>query len=226
MKGAVFHAVLAVQKRMVPEMKDGEKRAKPTSQFRDRIRIFACWSHAQEERYLEKQAARGWRLYETAKPCIYRFVRAEPVRLRYAVEYMGGLPDVPEQIAEKCNDGWEFVGRFGEKRFYFTEAAEPPPHPSRGNTEENRSLRSAQGNLTTAGLLNLPGTFYCFMYLLLFIGDGGFYVGELFTADTGGWLYLFGAALGVASIVYIVRCVVKIQKRLRQLGLRGSVYAD
>lgn len=207
-------------------MKDGEKRAEPASQFRDKVRIFACWSHTQEERYLEKQAARGWRFYGVAKPCIYRFEKSDPDKLRYAVEYVGAEPDVPERIAAKCNDGWEYVGRFGEKRFYFAEAAAPPPHPSLGSSEESRCLRAAQGNLTTAGLLNIPGTFYCFMYLLLFIGDGGFYVSELFTADTGGWLYLFGAALGVVSIVYIVWSVVKIRKRLRRLGLRGSAYAD
>ena len=203
-------------------MKNGERHAEPFLKLRDRIRIFGCWSHAQEERYLEKCAARGWRLCAVAKPCIYRFEKAEPEKLRYAVEYVGDTPDVPERIAEKCNDGWEFVGRFGSKRFYCAAAAAQPAHPSWGNTEEGQCLRSAQGNLTTAGLLNIPGTFYCFMYLLLFIGDGGFYVSELFTADTGGWLYLFGAALGVVSIAYIIWNIVKIRRGLKQLGLRGN----
>ena len=190
----------------------GVKRRLPDSQ--DRIRNFACWSQTQEERWLAKRAACGWQLYAVANACIYRFHRAEPQNLRYAVEYIGSEPDVPEQLAALCNQGWEYLGRFGSKRYFCAPADCDLPHPASGRPVEERCLHTAQSNLTTVGLLNLPGTFYCLVYLFFFLGDGGFYFTELFAQNTDSWLYLVGAVLGIASIAYILRGILRIYKRL------------
>ena len=54
---------------------------------KDVVRVFGRWSLTNEERWLEKMAGRGWFLYEVAAPCVYRFEKGEPSKLRYAVEY-------------------------------------------------------------------------------------------------------------------------------------------
>lgn len=194
----------------------GEKKRIPDAQ--DRIRNFACWSQTQEERWLAKRAACGWQLYAAAGACIYRFHRAEPQNLRYAVEYIGSEPDVPEQLAELCNQGWEYLGRFGSKRYFCAPADSRLPHPSQGRPAAVRRLHTAQSNLTTAGLLNIPGTLYCLLYIALFLGNGAFYFTDLFAQNTDSWLYLAGLLLGAASIAYVLRSILRIRKRLRLLG--------
>ena len=81
-----------------------------------------------------------------------------------------------------------------------------------------RRLHTAQSNLTTAGLLNIPGTLYCLLYIALFLGNGAFYFTDLFAQNTDSWLYLAGLLLGAASIAYVLRSILRIRKRLRLLG--------
>ena len=64
-------------------------------------------------------------------------------------------------------------------------------------------------------MLNLPGTFYCLMYLFIFLGEGGFLFSDLFAEKTDSFLYLFGAVLGIAAILYFLRDLSLIRKRLR-----------
>ncbi len=186
---------------------------------KDVVKVFGCWSLTKEELYLETMARRGWRLYAVTAPGIYRFEKADPADLVYAVEYVGKADDVAEEIAANCNAGWEFLCRGGKRRYYCA-ASKDLPHPSAANADEDICLRTTQGNLTTLLLLNLPGTFYCLMYLFIFLGEGGFLFAELFTADTAGALYFFGAALGIAAILYFLRNLSLIRKRLRRLGYR------
>ena len=185
---------------------------------KDCIRQFGCWALSKEERYLEKMAARGWQFSGVSAPGIYRFEQAEAAKIAYAVEYVGKAEDVAEEIAATCNEGWEFVGRYGKRRYWRTEQANLA-HPSQRSVEENLCLHATQSNLTTLLLLNIPGTFYCLMYLLIFFGEGEFFFNELVSAETGGSLYLFGALLGIAAMLYFARNLSLIRKRLRRLGL-------
>ena len=184
---------------------------------KDCIRQFGCWALSKEERYLEKMAARGWQFYDVAAPGIYRFEKAEAAKVTYAVEYVGKAEDVAEEIAATCNEGWEFVCRRGKRRYWRTEQADLT-HPSQRSAEEDLCLHATQGNLTTLLLLNIPGTFYCLMYLLIFLGEGGFLFAELFTGETDGNLYFFGALLGIAAMLYLFRSISLIRKRLRRWG--------
>ena len=54
--------------------------------------------------------------------------------------------------------------------------------------------------------------------IALFLGNGAFYFTDLFAQNTDSWLYLVGAVLGIASIAYVLRSILRIRKRLRLLG--------
>jgi hypothetical protein len=187
---------------------------------KDVVRVFGRWSLTNEERWLEKMAGRGWFLYEVAAPCVYRFEKGEPRKLRYAVEYAGKSDDVAEDIAVFCSDGWDYLGRFGKRRYYTAEDT-ALAHPSSVSAEEDLCLHTTQANLTTLLLLNVPGTVYCLLYLFLFLGEGGFLFSEIFLPESGASkVYLLGAVLGVAAGIYFVRRIMRIKKRLRTLGFR------
>lgn len=211
---------------MIPEM-NGRKKRVASSEYADCIRNFACWSQKQEERWLEKRAARGWQLYAVVGACLYRFRKITPQpAMRYAVEYIDGEADVPEQLAEICNSGWDYLGKFGKKRYFCTTADQPLVHPACGRPVEERCLRTVQSNLTTAGLLNIPGTLYCLLYVFLFLGEGGFYVSELFESSTGGWVYLLGLLLGAVSIAYVLRGIFRLRSRLKSLEMEEPARVD
>lgn len=206
---------------------NGRKKRVSSSQYADCIRNFACWSQKQEERWLQKRAARGWQLYAVVGACLYRFRKIEPQpTMQYAVEYIGRDADVPEQLAEICNSGWEYLGKFGKKRYFCSLSDSTLLHPAKGRPVEEHCLRTVQSNLTTAGLLNIPGTLYCLLYVFLFLNDGGFYMSELFESATGGWVYLMGLLLGAASIAYILRGIFRIRSRLKFLEMEESAHVD
>ena len=104
-----------------------------------------------------------------------RFAAAQPAELDFAVEYCGKEPDVPTKIARICNAGWEYVGRYGDCRYYHKPADSEAAHPSKGNYLELDRIKSAQNNLTTVLLLNIPCTVFCLAYVALFIADGFFF---------------------------------------------------
>ena len=183
----------------------------------DKVRIFPCWSMTGEERWLARQAANGRRLLEVRRPGVYRFEVADKAAVKFAVEYAGKDPDVPTRLAQLCNDGWDYIGRAGDKRYYRT--CGNAVHPSLRSPLESVRLRSVRSNLITLLLLNLPGTLYCLAYLLIFLMDGGFTFGDIFAPRTDSWLYLAGALLGVGAYVFLFKALSKIGKRLKRLKL-------
>ena len=78
------------------------------------VRLFPCWASTNKEKWLSKKAASGWLFTDSGNGAIYRFTKSDKRKLVFAVEYMGKNPDIPLEIANDCNSGWEYVGRFGK----------------------------------------------------------------------------------------------------------------
>jgi len=180
------------------------------------VRLFPCWAAAKKEKWLSKKAAAGWMFTDAGFKAVYRFKKNEKGKLRFAVEYMGKSPDVPADIADDCNCGWEYIGRFGRYRYYYTEESGEvqPAHPAADNKIEPEYLRGVTTNLITLLLLNAPGTIYCILFVMLFFINGGFAFQELYMTNNGA-LYFFGAVLGIIAYVVLTRWLVLNSGRIR-----------
>ena len=85
-------------------------------------------------RHLEKMAARGWRL-EKAGPFFWRYRRAEPAGVHYAVtyfpeasEYNPYPTDSQEEFYDYCREaGWNLVTEWDRMQVFPTERAHPIP---------------------------------------------------------------------------------------------------
>lgn len=181
---------------------------------REFVRVFPIWARSGEEKWLADKARRGLLLEKVVSGGLYRFAAAQPAELDFAVEYCGKEPDVPTKIARICNAGWEYVGRYGDCRYYHKPADSEAAHPSKGNYLELDRIKSAQNNLTTVLLLNIPCTVFCLAYVALFIADGFFF--SDFSAYNLG--YPFFLAWGVFSAVLLSRWLAKLSKRAKLLA--------
>ena len=77
-------------------------------------------------------------------------------------------------------------------------------------------------NLITLMLLNIPGTFYCVVYLLFFFGDG-FGIKHLLTESGDGVLYLIGAILGAISYIFLFRWLSMSLRRLNAVTRKNTL---
>lgn len=85
-------------------------------------------------RHLEKMAARGWRL-EKIGALTWRYGRAEPARVHYAVtyfpeasEYNPYPTDSQEEFYDYCREaGWDLVTEWDQMQIFSTERAHPIP---------------------------------------------------------------------------------------------------
>ena len=184
--------------------------------FCQKVNFFPGWLAENEEKYLEKMAQKGWMLEDIHKDSVYYFRRAESQNAVYAVEFLGRNPSIAEDIAADCNAGWEFIGTFGKKRYY--RASSPAPaHPSADSEFEQARLSTSVTNLTTLFLLNIPGTLYCLLYTVLLLLTDGLTMIGLFSYQ---FIYLFGAVLGIFSMIVFLRWALSTRKRIKKLGVR------
>jgi len=177
------------------------------------VRVFPIWARGAEEAWLSKKAKRGLILEKVVSGSLYRFSAGEPQDLDFAVEFCWKEPDIPEKIADICNKGWGFAGRFGDRRYYYKPAGVEASHPSLGSDIEIDRIKNTQNNLVTALLLNIPCTVFCFAYVAIFLFDGFFFTD--FTSDNIGYPLFF--IWGVFSIVTLIRWFFRLVKRAKLL---------
>lgn len=181
-------------------------RTPQTKDTKEFVRLFPGWASVKAEKWLSKKASKGWLFTDTGFLSVYRFKKIDAKMLRFAVEYMGKNPDIPLEIANDCNSGWEYAGRFGKFRYYYTELTEnETKHPALDNKTEAAYLRGVMTNLITLMLLNIPGTLYCAAFIFLFFIDGGFVIGDLLTSSGNGSLYLFGCVAGITAYITLFK---------------------
>lgn len=179
------------------------------------VKYFPGWLSGLEEEYLQKMAQKGWLLKDIHKETVYRFERCEPQNCAFAVEFLGKRPSIAEDIAEDCNSGWDFIGLFGKKRYYYSAAPSAPVHPSADSDFEQSRLSTTVTNLTTLLLLNIPGTLYCLLYTVLLVLTNGL---SLIGMLTYQFIYPFGAILGIFSIYTFFRWILAVKRRLKKLN--------
>ena len=98
------------------------------------LMLHSLYDHTGIARYLEDQAARGWRL-EKLGLWGWVFRRAEPKRLHYAVTYFPkasvyapGPREDQQVLQDYCAAaGWELVTTSGQMQIFVSEAENPPP---------------------------------------------------------------------------------------------------
>ena len=98
------------------------------------LMLHSLYDHTGIARYLEDQAARGWRL-EKLGLWGWVFRRAEPKRLHYAVTYFPKAsvydpgPSEDQQVLQDycAAAGWELVTTSGQMQIFVSEAEDPPP---------------------------------------------------------------------------------------------------
>lgn len=108
--------------------------------------------------HLEKMAARGWRLEKTGN--LWRYRRAEPAQLRYAVTYFSeasefnpGPTEYEETLREYCAAaGWDFVAGWHQMLIFSTGRGDAPSIETEGAVKLEAVHRAMKKNF-------LPGNF-------------------------------------------------------------------
>ena len=125
------------------------------------IPSFAFYDRTGIQRYLEKQAARGWMLDRPGNYC-WRFRKADPKRLRFAVTYFphadiyDPAPSEEEEIfREFCtHGGWTLAGSNAQMQIFWTDREDPMPIETDPVMEvENIHKSMKKGMLTAYWLL-------------------------------------------------------------------------
>jgi len=101
------------------------KRCLPLFSFYDRTGI---------EKYLEKQALKGWKLSGIQR-YFWRFEKTDPQKLHYAVAYLPSASafdpeptQAQQQLADFCrHTGWQQAAYSGEMQIFYHEGADPVP---------------------------------------------------------------------------------------------------
>ena len=181
-----------------------------------KVKYFPGWLSGYEEEFLQKMAQKGWLLKDIHKETVYHFERCEPKKLTFAVEFLGKRLSIAEDIAEDCNIGWEYIGLYGKKRYYYSsDSAQPLPHPSQDSEFEISRLSTTVTNLTTLLLLNIPGTLYCLLYTFLLVFTNGLSLIGLLSYQ---FIYPLGALLGIFSMFVFFRWIMATKRRLKRLN--------
>ncbi|MBR6772413.1 MAG: DUF2812 domain-containing protein [Clostridia bacterium] len=184
-----------------------------------KVNYFPGWLSGSEEEYLQKMAQKGWMLKDIHRDTVYHFERCEPRNLTFAVEFLGKHPSIDADIARNCNAGWEYIGNFAKKRYYYCESSSLiPAHPSSDSDFEASRLSTTVTNLTTLLLLNIPGTLYCLMYSVLLVLTNGL---SLIGSFSYQFIYLWGTVLGIVSIGIFFRWILTVKRRLKKLNVQG-----
>ncbi len=169
------------------------------------VNNFCLYDYRGVEERLSDMEAKGWRL-EKAGPSLWKYRRAEPARVRYAVTYSDsaswfnpGPTEQQQSLEELCAAaGWEKVCDWFQMQIFRT--ANPAAVPL--ETDEALRLegihRSMKKNFIPVNIIGL--------FLLLFVARSFFLA--LFTGDLYGMVrnnaILFAASISVPAVCFQV----------------------
>lgn len=90
---------------------------------------FWAWDDEKEEKWLEEMSQNGWHLDNPGLPCVYHFIKGEPRRYSYRLDFRTGSFKSLKEYLQICRDaGWEMVGRMGTW-YYFRKECQDGEEP-------------------------------------------------------------------------------------------------
>lgn len=115
-----------------------------------RMENLALYDYRRVEEHLSAMASRGWRL-ESVGPWLWKYRRAEPARVRYAVAYIQdasrfnpGPTERQQTLEELCGAvGWTKVTDWCQMQIFCSEAEDPVPL----ETEESLRLEAVHRSI-------------------------------------------------------------------------------
>lgn len=92
-----------------------------------RIESFLLFEYEAVERHLKAMAAKGW-LLEEVDGFIWKYIKAEPQKMKYSVTYIPNADDLNSEetrqekmLSEYCEEaGWKKVGKWNEMQIFAT----------------------------------------------------------------------------------------------------------
>jgi hypothetical protein len=175
-----------------------------------RSKWFFPWQDEKEEAWLEELSTSGWHLKSVSLPCVYSFVKGEPCRNIYRLDYMMMKKDKMEEYLQIFQDaGWEYIGemsnwRYWRKRIENGETAEI-------FTDNESKIKKYQRML---------GYMAFFLFFLVFISMNMLVNrpwNEFENAPLINAIYLFGALCYAIIIPIYVVVVIKLLRRIAEL---------
>lgn len=127
-----------------------------------RMENLALYEYRRVEEHLSAMAARGWRL-ESVGARLWKYRRAEPAAVRYAVTYIPdasqfnpGPTEGQQTLEELCAAaGWEKVTDWFQMQIYCSEAADPIPLETEEPVRLEAVHRSMKRNFLPSNILLL-----------------------------------------------------------------------
>lgn len=127
-----------------------------------RIENLALYDYRRVEEHLSSMAAKGWRL-ESVGARLWKYRRAEPAGVRYAVTYIPdasqfnpGPTEGQQTLAELCAAaGWEKVTDWFQMQIYCSEAEDPIPLETEESVRLEAVHRSMKRNFLPSNMLLL-----------------------------------------------------------------------
>nr|WP_325186452.1 DUF2812 domain-containing protein [uncultured Oscillibacter sp.] len=127
-----------------------------------RAENLTLYEYRRVEEHLSAMAAKGWRL-ESVGARLWKYRRAEPARVRYAVTYIPdasqfnpGPTEGQQTLAELCAAaGWEKVTDWFQMQIYCSEAADPIPLETEESVRLEAVHRSMKRNFLPSNILLL-----------------------------------------------------------------------
>ena len=176
------------------------------------IRFFTIADYEEEEIWLRKRHAEGWKLVEMTPPCVYTFEACEPEDVIYRLDYKNS--DQTEEYMQMLEDfGWEY---FAECLgwLYFRKPAKEAASEEDGELFSDPASRAEMaGDIVRTRLLPLMLIFMCCLVPNL---------NRTLHGGAGLLNHILSAFFGVMFVLYvflIVYCGLKL-KRIRDRNRR------
>ncbi len=127
-----------------------------------RMENLALYDYKRVEQHLSAMAAKGWRL-ESIGARLWKYRRAEPAKVRYAVTYIQdasqfnpGPTERQQTLEELCAAaGWEKVADWFQMQIYCSEAENPIPLETEESVRLEAVHRSMKRNFLPANIIFL-----------------------------------------------------------------------
>lgn len=104
------------------------------AKYKYQISTFNLFDYAGVERHLEKMAAKGWQ-FDSVGTYFWKYKKAEPAKLKYAVTYIPEASDFDPEPLEKQKDieayceeaGWKKIGNWLQMQIFCSENPDAVP---------------------------------------------------------------------------------------------------
>ena len=84
-----------------------------------RFKWFWVWQDNAEESWLEKMSRQGYHLTAVSLPCIYTFIKSEPVNYSYRLDYRRFSNKEKQHYLQIFKDaGWEYLGEMSLWQYF------------------------------------------------------------------------------------------------------------